>query len=421
MHLILVGLNHKSAPVEIRERVAIPGERLPLALEVLRRDFGFQEGMILSTCNRVEVIAANGDHSSRAVESLKLFLHRFHSLDPPSLEQYLYTLRYSNLVHHVFRVASSLDSQVVGEPQILAQFKNAYLVAQKAGNAGALLDTLIPRAIFVAKRVRTQTRIGNSAVSISSAAVELAKKIFGELQEKSVLLLGAGKMCELAAERLISSGVSRLFVANRTSARAGDLAARIKATPVPFSEMDHYLSRSDIVIVSTGADSFLLQRKQIEEVVRARKYAPLFVIDISVPRNVDPEVNEIENVFLYDIDDLEAVVDSNREERNRAALQAESIIQQEVENFRRQFENRKIGPIIRSLRERIEEMCLMELQKDRARLSDEEYEKLEKVLRKTAHRLAHPLIQKVKHLERDPGGESGEIAVIRKLFDLDKD
>ncbi|MGH9339053.1 MAG: glutamyl-tRNA reductase [Acidobacteriota bacterium] len=418
MNLVLVGLNHKTAPVEVRERVAFPDHHLALALRRLRGDFGVPEGMIVSTCNRVEIIAEAGTTGDE--EPIKKFLYCYHSLQPSALDHHLYSYRSTDVVKHVFRVASSLDSMIVGETQILGQLKQAFDRALSAGSVGAYLNQLLPRAFFVAKRIRTETRIGNSAISVSYVAVELARKIFGDLQGKSILLIGAGKMSMLAAHNLVNSGISRVFVANRTPEKSVQLTSRFSGTPVPFNELESYLVESDIVLVSAGSNSFVLEKDLLQRVIRRRKYSPLFVIDISVPRNVDPQVNEIENVFLYDIDDLQSVVSANIQERQREAEIAEEIVNEEVELFLKQSRSNNMGPLISALRQRIEEICLEDLEVSKNSLSPEEYERQKGALVRAAHKIAHPLIVQLKETSQDPEECHYHLRMIRKVFDLDE-
>ena len=420
MSFILVGLNHRTAPVGVRERLAFPSDRLVAAHQLLQRQFGLTEGMIVSTCNRVEVIASCPGQDD-AVERIKSFLYGYHSLEPPFLEKYLYRYLESAVIKHVFRVASSLDSMVVGESQILGQMKQAYTTAREAGSVGSELNHLMHRAFFVAKRIRTETQIGASAVSISSVAVELARKIFGDLRGKSILLLGAGKMSELAAQNLLNSGISRLFVINRTPEKAKELASNLGGTPLPFQEIGRSLVGADIVLVSTGADSFVLRKDQVQSVIRERKYAPLFLVDISVPRNVDPRVNEIENVFLYDIDDLQSVIQTNLSGRNREAELAEKIVLEEVQNYLRRLSTFEVGQVINRLRRRIEEICLSELERNRDTFTEADQEQLEKVIRRAARKIAHPLILQIKYPGESPQLQLYRIESIKKAFQLDDD
>ena len=419
MDLVLVGLSHKTAPVEVRERVAFPEERLHSALRRLQAEFDLQEGMIVSTCNRVEVLAHGKNGQNESIDSIKNFLYSYHALKPPFLENYLYSYLRRDAVRHVFRVTSSLDSMVVGEPQILAQVKQAYALAYQAGSVGTHLKQLIPRAFFVAKKVRTSTGIGTSAVSISSVAVELSRKIFGDLQGKSILLLGAGKMSGLAARSLLDSGIGQIFVANRSPQRAREMARQFSGQAVPFEDLENYLIQSDIVLVSTGSDSFLLSRKHVEGIIKSRKYRPLFIIDISVPRNVDPAVNKMENVFVYDIDDLQSVIDANIRQRRQEAEIAEEIVDEEVTNYIERVSARSVGPLISALRTRIEEICLEELQEQRHLLNPEEYERLERALKSTARKIAHPLITQLRQPDQNPSRRLYKIELVKKMFRID--
>lgn len=417
MSLVLVGLNYKTAPLEIREQVAFSDRDLGGALRRLREDFGLEEGMIVSTCNRVEVIAGGG---GAGADRVKAFLYSYHGLGNPFLEGYLYSYWRKEVVRHVFRVASSLDSMVVGEPQILSQLKQAFSRAVDAGSVGPSLNRLLPRAFFVAKRVRRETRVGAAAVSVSSVAVELARKIFDDLAGKTVLVLGAGKMSELAVAHLVKNGASRVLVANRTFGRSAELAARIGGTPVAFEELESHLIHSDIVVVSTGASQYVLEKALLQTVIRERRYAPLFVIDISVPRNVDPAANEIENVFLYDIDDLQAVVHSNVEERQKEAGLAEEIVEQEVRSFVHRSATHNHADLIVAMRQRIEEICLKELERRRNSLNPEEFERLERTLRRAAARIAHPLIVQIKKPETDGTRREYYVELLRDVFDLEE-
>jgi glutamyl-tRNA reductase len=418
MSLNLVGLNHKTAPIEIRELVAVSEKEISSSLKVLRTDYGFDEAMILSTCNRVEVIARH-HQSDRAEKLIKRFLHSRNALSAHSLDEHLYTFRDEKLVRHVFRVASSLDSMIQGEPQILGQVKQAYRFSEEAGVSGEHLSHLMPRAFFVAKRVRTETRIANSAVSVSSAAVELARKIFVELADQKILLLGAGKMGELVVKNLLSSGISQISVANRTEGRSQEIVSRLGGTPVSFNEINTHLVEADIVVVSTGSASHVLDFPMMEEVMNRRRYTPLFIIDISVPRNVAPEVNEIDHVFLFDIDDLESVITSNIEDREREAEMAENIVTEEVKNYMAHSASRDLGPFIRSFRNRIEEICLDELRNNRNGLSAEEYSESEKLVRRIARRISHPLTVQIKRQEIDPSRRNQRIEMIRSAFEID--
>ncbi|GAB4250462.1 MAG: glutamyl-tRNA reductase [Acidobacteriota bacterium] len=420
MEAVLVGLNHKTAPIDVRERVGFPAAALPRALERLREDVGAEEGLILSTCNRVEVLGVLADPANPA-ERLQGFLARFHDLSPTSLNGHLYKLQGDDLIRHFFRVAASLDSMVVGEAQILGQLKEAFQQSEQAGMAGSFLRRLMHHALFAAKRVRNETFVGRSSVSVSSVAVELAVKIFGELRGRTVLLLGAGKMAELAARGLLKAGAQRLRVVNRTRQRAEQLAAKFGAEVGDLLHLEQELASADVVICSTGASGYVIDPPMMERVVRKRRFDPMFLIDIAVPRNIDPAVNEIETAFLYDIDDLQSVVESNLEERRQEAALAEQIIEEELRNFRLCARTQELGPIIGGLRRRLEELCLEELQRESARFSPEERAVLERMFRRAAHRVAHPLIVKMKESCRDPLPNVDPLEFLAEAFRLPKE
>ena len=313
MKFQLIGVNHKTAPVEVRERLAIPESRLPDALRRLAGHPGVEEGIILSTCNRVEMLT----QTKNGAVDLRGFLGSYFQLDPSDYEPHLYEYHESEAVRHLFRVTSSLDSMVVGEPQILGQVKEAYATARAVGVVHSQLDLLLTRAFAVAKRVRTETAVGSSAVSVASVAVELAKKIFGSLQGKHVYLVGAGKMSELAARHLIAHGAESIFVANRTYDRAQQLAARFEGQAILFEQLYETCDRADIVITSTGAPHAIFRREHGELFLARRKNRPMFFIDIAVPRDVDPEMNRLDGIFVYDIDDLQQAVTSHVDDRKK--------------------------------------------------------------------------------------------------------
>lgn len=350
MNLVVVGMNHQTAPVEVREKLCFPESRIPEALGSLIKEFHLQESLILSTCNRVEVLGVSPNPEEAAGRIFE-FLGLFHRLELPPMKPHLFTHTGRDAIRHIFRVTSSLDSMILGEPQILGQVKNAFNAAQQCGASGPFLTTLMNRAFNVAKRVRSETAIASAAVSISYAAVELAKKIFDQLNGKTVMILGAGKMGELSVKHLKASGVSQVLVWNRTQSRARELAAFFEGEAVPSDELYHHINRADIIISSTGSTSFILSREDGERITHHRKNRPLFIIDIAVPRDVDPEMNKISNIFLYDIDDLQHVVDANRKQRLREAVRAEEIVTAEVAAFSRRLMGLDVAPIIVALRE----------------------------------------------------------------------
>jgi glutamyl-tRNA reductase len=420
--VILVGLNHRTAHIEIRERIAFPEEGLDRSIQALHNLPTLAEGLILSTCNRVEIYAATTDPKN-GVEEIKGFLAQQHNLDLSEFEDTLYILQGEELVRHLFRVASSLDSMVVGEPQILGQIKGAYRVAHAAKTTGALLNKLLHKAFFVAKRVRTETSIGNRAVSVSFVAVELAKKIFSHLEGREVLIIGAGEMCELAAQHLVRAGVQKILVTNRTWERAMELAERFHGEALPFTGLPHALLRADIIISSTGSPDVIVKKEEVSTIIRKRKQRPLFFIDIAVPRDIDPQVNAIDNVYLYDIDDLQGVAEANIKNRQHEAHKAETIVATEVEQFCRWYQSLELVPTIVSLQEKMEEMRKKELAKTLTALpkcSDKERRAMESLSEAIVKKILHGPITLLKKQGRNSEGES-YVDVVKKLFRLDED
>ncbi|MFQ6110848.1 MAG: glutamyl-tRNA reductase, partial [Nitrospinota bacterium] len=348
MELVLAGVSFKKTPLGVRERLHFDERKLAEPLSSLRRAGAIQECVILSTCNRVEVYAQVPSFQ-RGVKDIKDFLAGHHGFPVEELEGHLYTFSTADTVRHLFRVASSLDAMVVGEPQILGQVKEAYRIAREGGYTGAILNQLFERAFSVAKKVRTETRVAESAVSVSYAAAELAKKIFGNLSGKVVLLLGAGEMAELAAQHLVAAGAETVLVANRRHERALELARALSGRAITFDRVEEELSRADIVIGSTSAPHHVITKAQAHEAIKARKGKPIFFIDIAVPRDIEPSVNELRDVYLYNIDDLEEVVEANRKQREREAAKAELIVEGEAEEFCRWLDSLNVVPTILSL------------------------------------------------------------------------
>jgi len=422
MKLIIVGLNHRTAPVGVRERVSFSRETLGDSLRRLVNDFGLNEGVILSTCNRVEVLALSHDQDmDRGVLQVKRFLAETSSIPIETLDEHLYAYRGAEAVRHLFRVGAGLDSMVLGEPQILGQVKDSYAQAVEFDSAGVIVNKLYHKAFSVAKRIRTETKIGEAAVSISFAAVELAKKIFGELSGKTVMLLGAGEMAELAAKHLMSSGIREIMVANRTYERAIEFVKDFGGTAIMFREFPHHLKNVDIVIASTGAKTFVIREEQVRDVLKERKHRPMFFIDISVPRNVDPLVNNIDNTYVYDIDDLQGVVASNIKERSREAEEAERIIEEEIERFYRWIKSLDVVPTIIALRNYCDGVRKAELEralKALGGLSPRERKTLEAMTKAIVNKILHGPVSKLK---RDADKIEGDtyIDTIRRLFDLD--
>jgi len=420
MNIIIVGLSHKTAPVEVRERLAIAEKQLGEALGRLRAQPGVQEGVILSTCNRVEICAVVQE-TEQGFESVKRFLASIHeSLSHEALAPHLYSYVASDAIRHLFRVASSLDSMVVGEPQILGQMKDAFEEAMACRATGLVLNKVLSKTLSVAKRVRTETKIAESAVSVSYAAVQLARKIFRKLEETSVLLIGAGEMAELAARHLVAQGVRRVAICSRHHARAASVAREFNGEAFGLEEAQHQMIQSDIVICSTGAQHLLVQYDDMARVIEARKNRPIFLIDLSVPRNIDPRVNELDNVFLYDIDDLESVVEANRRERAREAEQAEGIIAGELEAMVRWLKSLDVVPTIVALREKAAAIRQAEREKLLGRVKD-----LTPAQQEAIDRFAEALVNKLLHgplvaLKEEAHSVNGVLYVeaTRRLFDL---
>ncbi len=420
MQIVAVGLNHKSAPVSIREQIAFAPERQEEALRQLVASPEILEGLLLSTCNRVELYACSHDGPA-AASRLKSFLAEFHGVSEESLTTHLYEFHSEQAIRHLFRVASSLDSMVIGEPQILGQLKDAFAVAEGCRSVGLILTRLLHKTFSVAKRVRSETTIACQAVSISYSAVELARKIFGSLQDRSVMIIGAGEMCELAARHLVNHKTAGLLVANRTFERALELAKKFDGRAVPFNDFPDYLAQADIVLASTAATGYLLTRSQVEKVIRQRKNRPMFFIDIAVPRNIEPAVNEVNNAYLYDIDDLQNVIDANVKERGKAADKAEAIIDQEIGRFQRWLSDLELTPTIRDLQQQLERVRQQEMDKTFGQLQTlgpEERQAIDACTGAIIKKILHRPIAILKERRHDMSGEQ-YLDAVRMLFGLD--
>ena len=416
-----MGLSHKTAPVEVRERLAVPeGATGELVGELARRP-GVSEALILSTCNRVEFLV-RADSEARAVEQLHSFFEASPAISLDEARPFFYRYLEEDAIRHLFRVASSLDSMVVGEPQILGQVKEAYTAAKEAGAVGGQLDVIVNHAFRVARRVRNETGIGEMAVSVSYVAVELARKIFGDLRGHPVLIVGAGKMSELAAKHLHRAGASEIYVANRTRERAVELAKLFAGQAVSFDRLLEYLNRADIVISSTGSPSFILHKDMAEGVIAARKNRPIFFVDIAVPRDIDPAINSIDNMFVYDVDDLQQVADANLRERQREAERAESIISEEVKKVMHRLKTHEVAPTIVSLQSELEDLRRAEVDRFRSKLGplDPQQEKaLESLTRGIINKIAHPPISEMKKLASHPDGLHF-VEFVKRAFNLKK-
>jgi len=419
MALFVAGLSHRNAPVELREQLAVDEDKLRELLRDVAATGVVREVLILSTCNRVEVYAiADVPGEARTATFRQLCRHR--GVEPASVETVLYTHADGEAVRHAFRVASSLDSMMIGEPQILGQVKNAFALAQSCETIGPALHTLFTQAFTVAKRVRTETEIARHAVSVSFAAVELAKKIFAGLDGKAVLLVGAGKMSELAARHLIEQGAFPLYVANRTWARAQELARALAGTAVPFDELATALATVDIVITSTGAPEPVIRREFVQPLVHSRRGRPLFFIDIAVPRDVEDSVDTLDGVYCYDIDDLQQVVDANIRERLREAHRAEALVEREVAKFVAKLGDVEVIPTIVSLRERLEIIRSGEVKRTLARLpgaTPETREAIEALSAAIVNKILHAPITKLRESSR-AGSPRSWLELVHELFGL---
>jgi len=420
MDIVLVGLNHRTAPVRVRECLNFDSEDAAKALELLRQIPGIAEVILFSTCNRVEVLLVAGDGKG-ALERTKDFLSVFKSVSLEQFEQVLYAHTGDDAVRHLYRVASSLDSMVVGEPQILGQIKDAYRLATAKKTSGPVLNRLLHSSFSLAKRVRTETGIGDRAVSVSYAAVELARKIFGDLEGRKVLLVGAGEMAELAVQHLLRNRVGAVFVANRTFERGMDLAGRFKGTAIRLEEIPIHLQWVDIIISSTGAPGFVITPQDVKNVMRARKNRPFFFIDIAVPRDIDPDINKLPNAYVYDIDDLKGVIDENMDKRRQEALQAERMVEEGVVRFRKWMEGLEVVPIIVSIRSKMEGIRQAELKRtfqDLKHLSENDRQAIDRLTVSLVNKALHDPILFLKGRGQHQAKKSLYLDIARAIFHL---
>jgi glutamyl-tRNA reductase len=422
IRIVNIGMNHETAPVELRECLAKDPAHADRALAMMRELACVKEGMFLSTCNRVEALFTT-EQTDEAKGSVIAVLSRLGGMPSESLCSNLFTYEDRDAVRHIFRVASSLDSMVIGEPQILGQIKEAYTRATKENTTGVILNRLLHRAFHTAKRVRTETGISDAAVSVSYAAVELAKKIFYDFKGKKVLLIGAGEMAELAARHLLSQGVSAITVANRTFQKAVEVAQVFKGVPVSFEEIEAQLLEADIVISSTAAPGYVITHDQVKGSMKKRRNRPLFFIDIAVPRDVEPEVNDLENVYAYDIDDLKGIIQVNRGQREEEAIKAERIVEEEVIKFEQLLKTLEVVPTIVSLKEKAETIRQAELKKSLSslgELSQPQMKSLEALTLSITEKILNDPILFLKKKADRPLGKS-YLDTARRLFRLDRE
>jgi glutamyl-tRNA reductase len=413
MNIVLLGLNHKTAPIELRERLAIGPQQLVEATRSLMQSPGVLEGMILCTCNRVELLTSQEPDAPHLLD----FVGRYFHIERELLAPHVYEYTQEHAVRHLFRVACSLDSMVIGEPQILGQVKSSYLAAQSAGAIRGHLDKVLQRAFVVAKRVRTETQIGSSSVSIASVAVELARKIFGSLENKTVLVVGAGKMSEQAARHLMNQGAGAVMVANRTQERAEQLAQRFGGRTIRFDDLYKTADQADIIITSTGSARPIFRREHAQHFLQQRRGRPMFFIDIAVPRDVDPEVNRVDGIFLYDIDDLQSVAGSHLKERSKEAELAEAMIVAEVAQYQRRLHALNVNPEIVQLQQSAEQIRRAELRRLASQLqtlSPAQQAAVETLTRGLVNKFLHQPLQAIKAAASE--GNTAAVDAIREAF-----
>ena len=420
VNLILVGVNHKTTPVEIREKLAFTKGKIEESVDRLFNFPDIIEHTILSTCNRVEIYARANCQDS-AIKAIKQFICDFHEVSPVELEDHFYSYRNEEAVEHLFRVSSSLDSMILGEAQILGQVKDAYSLAKDLRSTGLVLNQLFEKAFSIAKKVREETGIAGRSVSISSAAVELAQKIFDDLENRTVMLVGTGEMAELAAKHLISYGVKTVYVTSRTYDRAANLARTLNGSALDFEAFKNELHRADIVITSTSASNFIIKKEMVEKAIHERKNKPIFFIDIAVPRDIEPDINDLENIYLYDIDDLHVVVSANMKEREKEADNAMNLISQEVTKFNNWVGTLDAVPTIVEIRKKAENIRMQEIEKTLKKISY-----LSEDDKKLLHQMSSSIVSKILHkptikLKQKTQSEDGHVYLkaIRHLFHLD--
>ena len=424
MRYVTVGLNHETAPLGLREKLAFSPEMIARALRTFSEASYTEECLILSTCNRVEIYGASS-HPHQASEEIKRFLSDFHGVSPDSLKEHLYSHVHHEAIRHGFRVAAGLNSMVLGETQILGQMREAYRLAGAVGATGPFLNRYLHRVFSVAKRIRRETEIGNFPVSVSYVAVTLAKKIFGSLEGRKALLVGAGKMGEIAAKHLRSQGSPQIWVTNRSLEKAQAIAEACGGQAIHFNDFFLTLPLVDVVITSTSADGYLIKPEQIHEAMRLRKNRPMFIIDIAVPRNVDPSINRIFNVYLYDLDDLKTVVQGHQKEREAAAVKAEALIEEETDSFLKTLDTLSMAPTMERLSKKFEKIRLKEMEKALSRLKElnaEQKKVLEAMTSSIVNKILHEPMLALKNepASDGPDGTSRYSEILQKIFRLDE-
>ncbi|WP_054948999.1 glutamyl-tRNA reductase [Numidum massiliense] len=421
MHLMTIGLNYKTAPVAVREQFAFAQDSLPLALKQLRQSKGILECVILSTCNRMEIyVVCDQLHTGRYY--IKTFLEQWFGLPKEQFVPHLYILEAEQAVRHLFKVTCGLDSMVIGETQILGQVRQGIAAAQEVKTTGTILNKLFLQAVTVGKKAHSETAIGQNAVSVSYAAVELGKRIFGDFTGKTVLVFGAGEMSELTAKHLQGNGAAKVLVVNRSRERAERVARRIQAEAYSFDQLDSALVRADVVIASTGAEGIVLSKEQVARALLQRRSRPLFLIDIAVPRDIDPAVNDLADVYLYDIDNLQGIVTANMEEREREAAKVWTLITAELDAFNTWMDTLGVVPLITALREKALQAqgeAMQRIERKLPDLSERERRVISKQTKSIINQLLRDPIQRLKELAADP--DSGEaLALFEHFFALEE-
>ncbi len=419
MHLLTLGLNHKTAPVEVRERLAFAEGDQPDSLRRLREQYGLTEAAILSTCNRSEIYAASEEAHFEGVQA---YLSEHHALDMGHIEPCLYRHTDADAATHLFRVASGIDSLVIGESQILKQVREALEMSQSTGSARLVINEVFQRALHVGKRARSETDIGRGRLSVATAAVELAGQIFDRLDDRRALLIGAGEMMELAAQYLVEAGLTQFTVANRTIERAQELASRFDGDAVSLDALEKSLTEADIVIASTAAPNFVITQQAVRAAMSGRRGRPLFLIDIAVPRDIDPAIRDVDNVFLFDMDNLESVVAANRSEREGEILRVQTIVDEELGDFLHWFNSLSAGPLIKALRQQAADLQGDELDRWQGKLShlsDDDRQLVESILRGYANKLLHQPLVQIRDLANREDGYI-RLDTVRRLFHLDE-
>ncbi|HNQ64269.1 MAG TPA: glutamyl-tRNA reductase [Syntrophorhabdus sp.] len=417
MPIAVFGLNHNTAPIEVRERLFVSEETIPRLVRELQES-GVDENIVLSTCNRTEFYFSCKNLDS-ALDKFYQALSRHFSIEKEWLEKYTYLLTDEDTYRHLFLVASGLDSMVVGEPQILGQVKDAYRLATDCNTSGFFLDKVFHKTFNVAKRIRTETKVGYNPVSISAMAIELAKKIFGELKDKKTLVIGAGEMCEIALRYFKKEGVGDIYITNRTFHNAQKLADETTGIPRPFNDLQDLLEKVDMILSSTGSERPLISRELVSVVMKKRKQKPLFFIDIAVPRDIEPSVNDLENVYLYDIDDLKELSQQHLSDRLAESEKARSIVDEEVKKFSQWLRQLDKNPLISNIYEKVEEIRSRELKKilqKNKNTDDETMKNMDLLTKSIVNKLVHPHVTMIKE-----NGSPAILELMKKLFRLEDD